>query len=137
MRNPILICGTDSLLLSTRRDVLRSVGYDVLVVSGIEEIESTSQTCSIDALVLCHTLTSEQQHAMLAVFHRYLPMAKSVVMAKSAIREISAVPDAIVFSMEGPKALIQTLGRLLKYGLAAQNDGFPFKKPHHRPSAIA
>ena len=113
MRNQILLCGTDPLLLSTRGNVLRSVGYEVLTVLGPEKIESTLQTHTVDALVLCHTLTAEEQQALLAALHRHSPEAKTVIMKKMTRQGISAIPDAVVSTGGGPEALIQTLGRLL------------------------
>lgn len=115
MHAQILICGTDPTLLSTRRDVLRSVGFDVSTASRPEEIEGLIQVPTVDALVICHTLRPEQQQEALAVLHRYRPNAKSIVLTKSTTREISAHPDAFVSTAEGPKTLIQTLGRLLDH----------------------
>lgn len=113
MRNQILLCGTDSVLLRTRRDVLRSVGYEALTLSGTGDIESTIQSCSVDALVLCHTLTSEQHEAALAALRRHSAEVKSVIMEKSPTQEVRTVPDAFVSTSGGPQAFIQTLGRLL------------------------
>ena len=113
MRNLILLWGTDPALLSTRRDVLRRVGYEAQTVSGTEEIESTLRSRTTGALVLCHTLTSDQQAAALKVLHRHSPETKSILMNKSTSRETNAIPDAFVFTGGGPKALVQTLEGVL------------------------
>jgi hypothetical protein len=120
MHHQILVCGTDRLLLSTRRDVLRTAGYAVFIVPAIDAIERILQGCSVDALVLCHTLAPEQQQAVLTLLHRSSPAAKSVIMTKVTAPESCAVPDATVCATEGPGALIRTLDRLLNYDVAAQ-----------------
>jgi DNA-binding NtrC family response regulator len=111
----ILICGTDPTLLSTRRDILRSVGFDVSTASRPEEIEGLIQAPTVDALVICHTLKPEQQEEALAILHRYRPTAKSIILTKSTSRAVDAHPDAFVCTTEGPKTLIQALGRLLNH----------------------
>ncbi len=83
MHAQITMCGTDLTLLSTRRAVLRSVGFDVLTASRVEEIEALIEVRIVDALVICHTLEPEQQQAALAVLHRYSPNAKIIILTKS------------------------------------------------------
>ena len=113
MRPQILVCGTDSTLLNTRRPVLRSVGFDVLTALRVEEIVALVQVPTVDALVVCHTLKPEQQQTAIAVLHHYRPNAKSIILTKGTTRKISAQSDAVVSTVEGPKTLIQTLDRLL------------------------
>ena len=92
MRAQILICGTDSTLLSTRRDVLRSAGFDVLTASRWEDIEPLVQAPTVDALVICHTLEPKQQQTAIAVLRRYCPNAKSIVLTNSSTRETDVRP---------------------------------------------
>ena len=110
MHAHIVICGTDPMLLSTRRDVLRSVGFDVFNASRQEDIEALIQAPVVDALVICHTFQPEQQQKALALLHRYRPSAKSIILTKNTMQEVSGEPDAFVSTVEGPKTLIQTLG---------------------------
>ena len=114
MHTQILLCGTDSVLLSTRSAVLRSIGWDVAVVSRFEEIETVVHDSSIDAVVLCHTLGPEQQEAAMDVLHRHAASAKSVLLTKMTTRQITVHPDVIVSTSKGPKALIESLDHLLK-----------------------
>ena len=95
MHAHVILCGTDPTLLSTRRDVLRTVGFDVLTALRLEDVEALIQVPIVDALVLCHTLKPEQQSAALAVLHRSCPNAKSVILTKSTTRETNAHPDAL------------------------------------------
>ncbi len=111
----VVLCGTDPTLLSTRQAVLRSVGFDVLTATRLEEIEALILFRIVDALVIGHTLKPEQQKAALAILHRYCPNAKSVILTRSTTREMDAHPDAFVSTVEGPKTLIQTLDRLLNH----------------------
>lgn len=110
----VVLCGTDPVLLRTRRDVLRHSGFDVFTASSLKEIEALLQNDPlVSAMVVCHTFEPPQQEAALTVLLRWRPTARSIVLTKNTTREMNAQPDALVSTAEGPETLIQTLDRLL------------------------
>ena len=120
MSSAIVICGTDLSLLGTRQRILQVSGYEVLATDKPYEIPLLVQEHPLNALILCYSLTFEQQLLAIMSLRRYRYAAKSIVLVKSDRR---AIPDgaSISFSTSlGPKALVQTLRQLLlfKPGLA-------------------
>ena len=128
MHGQVLLCGTDSTLLSTRREVLRSVGYNVLTASLPAEIGIIVRGRTIDALVLCHTLLPEQQRAAIAILRRYVPSAKSVILTKSATCETNVNSDAVISTVDGPRVMIEAMVRLLSNAPAKTGVGYSDSK---------
>ena len=112
MDSPVIVCSTDKGLLSTRRQVLEKGGFSVLATASPDEILPLIQVQSIKALILCHTLTPEQQRRALTALRRYRPTAKSIVLTMGAGESVPEGAHASCSTSEGPRALIKAVKQL-------------------------
>jgi hypothetical protein len=63
----ILLYSHDSLLLLTRRVMLEKSGYVVFMACNLNEIHGACSTQSIDLIILCQTISSDEAAMALAV----------------------------------------------------------------------
>ena len=61
MASEVLVCGTDADLLRTRASVLSSAGFQVQSVFGVAELERYSRETSPALIILCHSLSPQDQ----------------------------------------------------------------------------
>ena len=113
MQAQIIVCGLDQILLGTRQQVLRKAGFDVAATASPDEILPLVQDYAINGIVLCHTLSFEQQLRAITTLRRYRPAAKSIVLTKNDSGHIPEEAHASFNTSEGPRALIHALERLL------------------------
>ena len=116
MQAQIIVCGLDQSLLATRQQVLRKAGFDVLALASLDEILPIVQGYPIKGIVLCHTLSFEQQLRAITTLRRYRPAAKSLVLTKNDSGHIPDGAHASFNTSEGPRALLQALERLFPLG---------------------
>ncbi len=71
------------------------------------------QTQTVQALLLCHSLTFEQQLRAVKILRRYQPAAKSIILTRNG-RHIDPEDAHTLFEVhEGPADLLQVLDRVL------------------------
>lgn len=113
MQTPIvLVYGHELALLSLRRLVLASGGYDVLEASNFCEVKSNLLVRPVDLLVLCHSLSNadcEEISQELAA----RPGPKTLVLTAGPFSGCAAIPGKALNVMEGPTKLLSTVSLLL------------------------
>ena len=113
MKRRILIYGHDSSLLDIRAALVRSVGFDVLCAYTRSQLEQLMGGDPIDALILCHTISAEEDEAVLLKAKVLQPQMKVLVLNANQGNAIYAEEVATLDIWSGPRALIETLQTLV------------------------
>ena len=79
MAKRIMVCGADKTLVETRRAILAKAGYKVFACMSAGESRSEIKSSEVDLLVLCSSLSREQQCQLLDISHKVRPGEKSLV----------------------------------------------------------
>jgi DNA-binding response OmpR family regulator len=113
MKPRILIYGHDSSLLDTRGALARSAGFDVLSAYTLSQAETLIETESADALILCQTVSSEEDQGLVLKGRNAQPTMKFAVLSANHGKE--RVPDGVatVDVWNGPEAFIKMLRTLV------------------------
>lgn len=109
----ILVYGRDPLLLETRSWVLEEAGFAVVTSSSLVEAEQQLASPEVKLLVLCHTLSAQERTDILAVASRINPSAKRLLLTASTVIPLDAPHEAVLSALEGPRALISTVRKVL------------------------
>ena len=109
----ILVYGRDPLLLETRSWVLEEAGYRVDTASDLKDAEQKLSASSVSLMLLCHTLTSKERSDVLAAANRLNPSAKRLLLTASTIIPIDAPHEPVLSALDGPRALIAAVKRVL------------------------
>jgi hypothetical protein len=63
----LLSVGNDRVLMSSRTLILRGAGYLVEEAYSVEKAVSLVEADSIDATIICHTISKDDQHVLVAI----------------------------------------------------------------------
>ena len=112
-----ILCGNDQQLLQSRASVLRTVPIRAFITHGLSELESFVAEEAPELVVLCHSLSREEQRqAFVWVQSRYTS-AKVIVLTSGLETQASSLGFNLN-SSQGPQALVELslklLGRLPK-----------------------
>src|ERR1700724_704214 len=77
----VLMYGTDAFLLETRRLVLTSAGYRVSCVFGLYDLEHVSEISHPHLVVLCHSLSSEEQKRACTRIRQTSPQSRIILLS--------------------------------------------------------
>jgi DNA-binding NtrC family response regulator len=108
----ILMFGRDIRLLETRAWVLETAGYKVRTVSSVEALDQVLASESIDLLVLCHSLSTEQCNQTL-ILTKDLPKVKILLLTTGERGCNSQIQEAIFDITNGPAPFLSTVGKLV------------------------
>ncbi|WP_128912204.1 hypothetical protein [Granulicella sibirica] len=113
MKRRILNYGHDKSLLDIRGELVRSAGFDVLCAYTREEVEKLIEAGPADALILCHTVSAQEDEALLLKVKMLPHGIKTLVLnANKHDGFISGdVPTVDVWN--GPDALLKALRTLV------------------------
>jgi hypothetical protein len=76
---PLLSVGKDPLLLSTRNEVLRAAGFDVISCSSVKEALLAMSSGPLCAVVLCHSVPPGERDQIRAMLSRLQPTVSAMV----------------------------------------------------------
>jgi CheY-like chemotaxis protein len=113
MPKRILVCGTDKTLIETRRAILARSGYEVEThtVLAADRIPASPE---VDLLVLCSSLSRDQQLTLLDQSHKERPGQKNlVVIAGKQDDRISLPVDVPFTALDGPVKFMKQVDSLL------------------------
>jgi DNA-binding NarL/FixJ family response regulator len=111
--------GNDSTLLAYRAEVLKLAGFQVLSISPPvwSHQEQFAHLCRMqkpEISIACHTLTRSQRLALAKQLRSDCPEMKLLALTTDDLdREEERLYDALIDSLDGPAALIDTLRRQL------------------------
>ena len=108
----ILVLGRDQRLLETRSWVLEQAGYRVVQATELAEAEALTKAEPVTVAVLCHTLSVEECRAALEALPRLRPRIQRLVMTASATDVTDGEQEAVLSAYDGPRRLLETVGRL-------------------------
>ena len=113
MKRRILIYGHDKSLLDTRAALVRSAGFDALSASNLNDVERLIEAEAIDALILCHTISPEEDEALLVKAWTVQPSMKALVLTANKRNGFVARDVPTVDVWNGPDAFIKKLRTLV------------------------
>ena len=115
----ILIYGQDAHLLETRKWVLQSRGYRVVTIPSLADIDLLPQAPPFALIILCHTLTTKEAEAAIALASRRWPSIKDLVMTIDKSRSPTGLLGQLLHTMGGPTNLLSQVGALVGHGASS------------------
>ncbi len=109
----ILIYGTDSSLIETRRWVLEKAEFEVHPVQDLSQAREVLSTGTVDIFILCHTLSAEECSGALSLAHLLRPETKNLILAAVLSECSGTARDAILTAFASPQLLISTVNGLV------------------------
>ncbi len=106
----VLSAGTDPQLLATRNAVLKQAGYYVTSAATPLELVDKFFSGDYDLVILCHTISENEQKKIFALIHSYSPSVPVVVI--TADNRPRSFADAQI--PNNPNALVESLPDLLE-----------------------
>jgi hypothetical protein len=76
----IVLYGYDQILNYTRGTILDRAGFSVVAASSPKDLELIASVCTIDLLILCQTVSGEEQRKLIAVVRAFHPSLVSFSM---------------------------------------------------------
>jgi hypothetical protein len=106
----VLMCGKDPFLLETRRLVLASEGLLVSCVLGLYDLEHVLQNSHAHLILLCHSLSPEEQEQACVKIRRTSP--ESHILLLSTYDRMVPRATSVVNCFDGPERLISAIAEL-------------------------
>jgi hypothetical protein len=104
----ILSVGRDPRLLDLRNEVLREAGFDVFGTCDEGDALRMMKGSPVSFLVLCHSVPETTRAILIETFRKYCPHGRIIGISNVPWPQASDM-DAVVYGVEGPEALIQTI----------------------------
>ncbi len=112
----VLLFGHDDELLRTPWLVLQRAGYRVVGTTNIEEIDLISAVEPIGVVLLCYTLSLEEQEAAVTEVQRYhpnVPSARLLPLEPSTCKCAASSQSMTHSALQGAGALVRLVNQLL------------------------
>ena len=107
-----ILCGNDQQLLNSRASVLRTAPLETAVTLGLNEFRSFLAKKPVNLVVLCHSLSRDEQAQAYAWVQSHYSFAKVIVLT-SGLETQAASLGVSLNSSDGPEALVQLSLELL------------------------
>ncbi len=112
-QRPFLLClSNNPVLLEIRASVL-ATQYRVIPLRGTQEMEALPAGDAFRILVLCHSLSEEECESAIRLAHARWPGIKVVSIATLSSVCPRRQSDAVIDSLAGAPALLQTVAYLI------------------------
>ena len=111
----IVILGRDAHLLETRKWVLQSLGYRVLTIHRIADLNQIPSTPPVALLVLCHTLSTKECESAVARASSRWPEIKKLVLVRDNSKTAAQVLGQVRHTLDLPMRLMSTVSELVGY----------------------
>lgn len=111
----IVICGRDAHLLETRKWVLQNLGYRVLTVQRLADLDRIPDNPPVALLVLCHTLSARESAGAVARASLRWPEIKKLALLRNSSKTPAQVLGRIREILDFPMGLMSTVTELVGY----------------------
>jgi hypothetical protein len=109
----ILLYGKDTHLLETRKWVLQSRGYRVTATLLLSDINLLPLAPPFALIILCHSLTTQEGQAAIALASSRWPAIKNLVMLVDKSRSPTGLLGQLLHTMGGPTNLLSQVSTLV------------------------
>jgi DNA-binding response OmpR family regulator len=113
MHGTILVYGNDVMLLATRRMIFEKEGYTVFLADSLSNAALVLMNHPIDVLVLCQSLSDEEERAVLETAHTLQSEIKVVALSFDG-REVLKEGVSVHCGLDGPPSLLAAIGQMLQ-----------------------
>jgi hypothetical protein len=110
----IVLFGHDARRLESRKWALHGLGYRVLTVMHLADLDSIPITPAIDLLVLCYTLSAKESGQAVADASARWPAIKKLALVREPKRG-SGVLGQVRQTLDGPARLLTVVSELVGY----------------------
>jgi len=107
--------GRDTHLLETRKWVLQSLGYRVLTMSRLAELDGLAPTPPVNLVVLCHTLSTKERADAIARASKRWKDVKKLLLLRDSSTTPSAVLGQVERILDAPAGLLNKVTELIGY----------------------
>jgi DNA-binding NtrC family response regulator len=107
----ILIFGRDYQLVHTRSLILEKAGYHVRTASSLPDIHQLLSEPSMDVLLLCHSLSTEECDQALAMTQERWPHIQTISLLSGSSGCTSELTDGVMNATDGPAKLIKEVSK--------------------------
>jgi len=111
----IVMLGRDTHLLETRKWVLQSLGYRVLTMSRLAELDGLAPTPPVNLVVLCHTLSTKERADAIARASKRWKDVKKLLLLRDSSTTPSAVLGQVERILDAPAGLLNKVTELIGY----------------------
>jgi DNA-binding NtrC family response regulator len=113
MRAPssVLVFGRDSQLVHTRSLILEKAGFHVRTASSLPDIQQLPSEPSMDVMLLCHSLSTQDCAEALILTHDRWPQIQTIALLTGSSDCGSQSVDTVMEATEGPAKLIGAVRR--------------------------
>jgi hypothetical protein len=111
----IVLFGHDARRLESRKWALHGMGYRVLTVMRLADLDSIPITPAIDLLVLCHTLSAKESAQAVAHASARWPAIKKLALICDPAKRPSRLLGQVRQTLDGPSRLLTTVSELVGY----------------------
>jgi DNA-binding NtrC family response regulator len=105
----VLVFGRDHQLVHTRRLILQKAGFHVHTAASLADIQLLPPQPTIDVMLLCHSLSSQDCDDALLLTHERWPEIQTIALVAGSSDCGSNFTDTVMESHEGPAKLIDTV----------------------------
>ncbi len=113
-RGSVLLYGNLRELALYRAEVLRHMGFSVIIPRTHAETVAAIQHGGFDVAVLSYTLPSDTVEELAELLRQQRPECPLICISQSGILDPRIRPEELVLAEEGPPALILALQRALR-----------------------
>ena len=103
----VLVFGRDYQLVHTRSLILEKAGFRVRTASSLPDLHQLLAEPTMDVLLLCHSLSTEECNQALAMTQERWPRIQSISLLSGGSGCHSEATDAVMNASDGPAKLIQ------------------------------
>jgi DNA-binding NtrC family response regulator len=107
----VLVFGRDRQLVHTRGLILEKAGFRVRTASSLPDIHQLLSEPTMDVMLLCHSLSTEECDEALAMTQDRWPRIQTISLISGFSGCNSQPTDAIMNATDGPAKLIQEVNR--------------------------
>jgi DNA-binding NtrC family response regulator len=109
----VLVFGRDYQLVHTRGLILEKAGFHVRTVSTLPEIQRLPSEPTMDVMLLCHSLSTQDCAQALIITHDRWPQIQTIALVSGSSGCGTEAADTVMEASEGPAKLISAVHRHL------------------------
>jgi DNA-binding NtrC family response regulator len=105
----VLVFGSDYQLVHTRSLILEKAGFRVRTASSLPDIQKLLSEPSMDVMLLCHSLSTQDCSEALIITHDRWPRIQTIALVSGSSNCGSDSVDSVLEATEGPAKLISAV----------------------------